>query len=482
MHKNAFRSSESKRRGLSFVLALAMVFVSYLPVEAKTGQELAQTSAEQSNLTADQLRQKKLLNKHFKPGEEYHNMINRGEKTYYEQNTTTLDDYDGFADYNFYACAGEACEDDFYGKEIGVLNLNEYNSASVAVYYGDGTSDYGQLKHYEWGEVRTIRINKEKAKETWMEIIFFGPEGSFALVADGKVFFDWMRIEKTVELKAEMEKEDSKYKNDKMTFVFKNDYWWIYEYDPKPETKQPEKKSEEKQPAKNTTNQVVNQTTNQTTNTTTNQPKVNNGVNTNTNTNTNTVANTSANVASEAVTFDDVASNHWAYSDITYVRINGLMQGVGRNRFNPEGVLTREQLIQTIYNLAKRELAIDNNNSVNVIDVKAGDWSKEAIDWAVTSGIVQLENGRIRPKQAATRGFVVELMYKFLAKTGIDITVSESSNGVFADAPNSVALNYLYQNKLISGYPDGKAHLEKSLTRCQLAAFLRRTHQFISKQ
>ena len=54
----------------------------------------------------------------------------------------------------------------------------------------------------------------------------------------------------------------------------------------------------------------------------------------------------------EPIPFPDVPEDHWAYDAIQYVCGKGLMAGTGADAFSPDGVLTRGQLVTILWRLA----------------------------------------------------------------------------------------------------------------------------------
>lgn len=82
--------------------------------------------------------------------------------------------------------------------------------------------------------------------------------------------------------------------------------------------------------------------------------------------------------------FEDVG-RHWSRPAIRYCLENGYMAGVGDGMFNPDGTVTRAQVVQVLYTMA-------GSPSVAGMDCPFVDigshWARRAIFWAYNNGIV----------------------------------------------------------------------------------------------
>ena len=83
--------------------------------------------------------------------------------------------------------------------------------------------------------------------------------------------------------------------------------------------------------------------------------------------------------------YADVPSDAWYAEAVTALREQGLMDGVGDNRFDPDGVFTRAQLATVLYRLAGKP-AVQGEDSFS--DTQPGAWYADAVLWASQSGIV----------------------------------------------------------------------------------------------
>ncbi len=98
--------------------------------------------------------------------------------------------------------------------------------------------------------------------------------------------------------------------------------------------------------------------------------------------------------------FSDVSEGKWYYEAVEYVRKKQLMSGVGGGRFQPEGVLTRAQFAQIIYQSEGKPKA----PKAGFADVKPDAWYYDAVCYAADAGITSgCGDGRFGPNDPITR-------------------------------------------------------------------------------
>ncbi|KYG91342.1 hypothetical protein A0U40_15410 [[Bacillus] sp. KCTC 13219] len=82
-----------------------------------------------------------------------------------------------------------------------------------------------------------------------------------------------------------------------------------------------------------------------------------------------------------AMTFTDVAPNHWAASAIAKINALNLMTGTSATTFNPEGDLTRAQAVKVLNQLFEQQLQTDVHAPL-FTDVQPAHWAFEEIQAA----------------------------------------------------------------------------------------------------
>ena len=121
--------------------------------------------------------------------------------------------------------------------------------------------------------------------------------------------------------------------------------------------------------------------------------------------------------------FNDVRDTDWYHHAVYHVVQNFFMTGTGNSLFSPEEDVTRAQIAQILYN-------IDGRKSVGkgsfFKDVKESQWYIEAVNWAYENGIVSgYGNGSFGPNDPVTREQAMTIMYRYIKKdTNEEITGS----------------------------------------------------------
>ena len=110
--------------------------------------------------------------------------------------------------------------------------------------------------------------------------------------------------------------------------------------------------------------------------------------------------------------FTDVASGQWFYDAVMYVYENGIMNGMDKSTFAPDGSLTRAM----VWTMLAR---------MDGVETEGGDaWYSKAQAWAVEN---EVSDGT-SPDGAITREQLVTMLYRYVQYKGIDVSVGEDTN------------------------------------------------------
>ena len=108
---------------------------------------------------------------------------------------------------------------------------------------------------------------------------------------------------------------------------------------------------------------------------------------------------------------DTAGSTPWYQAGMDWAKENGVSDGT-----KPTENITREQLVTMLYRSAGSPAAsgsLDNfSDSASV-----GGYAVNAMKWAVANGIVNGSNGKLNPKNNATRAEVAAILMRFCEKT-----------------------------------------------------------------
>lgn len=184
----------------------------------------------------------------------------------------------------------------------------------------------------------------------------------------------------------------------------------------------------------------------------------------------------SANCPSKA--FTDLDTDAWYHEGVDYALTNGLMNGVGGGKFEPDGQLTRAQLVTVLYRAAGEP---DTGKQVNPFtDVADDAWYTKAVIWAANNGIVNgVAKNTFAPDDSITREQIAAMLYRYAGAEA----AKEDKLSAFPDAAKvsdwaKEALNWAVAGGLINGVADanGTANLEPqaTATRAQIATILMR--------
>lgn len=176
--------------------------------------------------------------------------------------------------------------------------------------------------------------------------------------------------------------------------------------------------------------------------------------------------------------FSDLDAKAWYHEGVDYALTNSLMNGVGGGRFEPDGQLTRAQLVTVLYRAAGEP---DTGKQVNPFtDVPDDTWYTRAVIWAANNGIVNgVAKNTFAPDDSITREQIATMLYRYAGAEA----AKEDKLSAFLDAAKTSdwakeALNWAVASGLINGVADanGTANLEPqaTATRAQIATILMR--------
>lgn len=179
--------------------------------------------------------------------------------------------------------------------------------------------------------------------------------------------------------------------------------------------------------------------------------------------------------------FTDIKDSEWYYENVYYVNKNGLMNGISKTIFNPNGTTNRGMVVTILWRLEGSEKATTNRFS----DV--GDtWYSDAVAWASANGIVSgYGNEKFGPADTITREQMVSIIYNYAKYKGYDVT--ETGNlAKFSDSGSvstwaKDAMSFAVKNGIMSGKDNNKLDPKATATRAEVAAIMQRTIEKLSK-
>ena len=112
--------------------------------------------------------------------------------------------------------------------------------------------------------------------------------------------------------------------------------------------------------------------------------------------------------------FADVSPGRWYFGAVEWAAGCGVTSGTGKFVFSPEGLITREQIAALLYRFA---VATGNDTSMGGIAAgfpdrgKVSSYAGEAVDWAVSHGLLKGSGGLLKPRDNATRAQAAQIFY-----------------------------------------------------------------------
>lgn len=114
--------------------------------------------------------------------------------------------------------------------------------------------------------------------------------------------------------------------------------------------------------------------------------------------------------------FDDVTADKYYYESVSRAKSLGIISGVGENSFNPEGSITRQDMMTMTYRalLELGKADFDKADLSRFKDASAiSDYAVESVSSLVGAGYISGDdNGNVNPKANTTRAETAVFLYK----------------------------------------------------------------------
>ena len=176
--------------------------------------------------------------------------------------------------------------------------------------------------------------------------------------------------------------------------------------------------------------------------------------------------------ACPAYSFSDVNAGDWYHEAVDYTLKNGLMNGVGGGRFDPDGSLTRAMLVTILY---RSENTPDVSGESNPFaDVPDGQWYTDAVIWAAKEGIVNgTSKTTFAPNDSITREQIATILYRYDGAVKVSGDLDQFSDASDVSTYALDAMVWAVKEGIIGGM-NGKLSPKDNATRAQIATILYR--------
>ena len=115
--------------------------------------------------------------------------------------------------------------------------------------------------------------------------------------------------------------------------------------------------------------------------------------------------------------FEDVLKDRWSYPYIASAVTSGLITGLNETTFNPEGIMTREDMAVILYRACKRAGLAAQDTVADFTDAdEIAEYAKEAVGRLAGQKIINgMGDGTFLPKGTVTRAQAAKAVYELLA-------------------------------------------------------------------
>ena len=180
--------------------------------------------------------------------------------------------------------------------------------------------------------------------------------------------------------------------------------------------------------------------------------------------------------------FDDVYG-HWAFDNIIFGANRELFKGVTETEFAPDITMTRAMMVTLVYRLAGEPTV---SGEMPFKDVAEDTWYYDAVLFGYQNDvIVGVSDTMFDPDGHITREQMVTLFYRYLSTNGLvgkersDISVFDDADNVSAYAKDAFA--WSNATELVVGTDENLLLPKKDATRAEIAAITERVIRYVLK-
>ena len=173
-----------------------------------------------------------------------------------------------------------------------------------------------------------------------------------------------------------------------------------------------------------------------------------------------TVTPTFTKIAEEkpsASNYVDVASSAWYADAVKYVADKGLMSGTGDKKFSPNASTTRGMLMTVLARYAGKDTA------------GSTPWYQAGMDWAKENGV----SDGTKPTENITREQLVTMLYRSAGSPAASGSLDNFSDSASVSGYAVNAMKWAVANGIVNG-SNGKLNPKNNATRAEVAAILMR--------
>lgn len=170
--------------------------------------------------------------------------------------------------------------------------------------------------------------------------------------------------------------------------------------------------------------------------------------------------------------FDDVPAEDSRADYISYAACRGWLQGVEKERFDPDGLVTRAGLVTALHRMSGGESS--DVILIGFSDTDPDAWYAQAVSWAAETGVASGEaDGTFDPDARVTREQLAVFLYRFASpEEGAEGGLEGYRDGDAVQAYAREAMAWVLENRLFAGMVGDAIHPRLPVSRGQLAQVL----------
>ena len=173
--------------------------------------------------------------------------------------------------------------------------------------------------------------------------------------------------------------------------------------------------------------------------------------------------------------FDDLDPSEWYHEYVEYAIENGLMEGMGDNKFSPETPVTRAQVVTVLWRLENEPVV---NYAMTFEDVPESQWYTEAIRWAASIKVVLgHSDAEYGTDEYISRQDMATILYRYASYKGYNVSASDDLDFTDADDIKDYALaamRWVCGAGIYEGNGNGTVNPLGDTRRCEYATLMMR--------
>ena len=159
----------------------------------------------------------------------------------------------------------------------------------------------------------------------------------------------------------------------------------------------------------------------------------------------------------ESKSFSDVKTGDWYADAVQYVTDKGLMNGTGDNKFSPSASTTRGMLMTVLARYAGEDTT------------GGATWYEKGMEWAKANGVSDGTN----PEANITREQLVTMLYRYAGSPAASSSLSDFYDSASVSSYAVNAMQWAVANGIVNG-SNGKLNPKNNATRAEVSAILMR--------